>query len=86
MESISEMLLQFGIAHSFGDDILCVQGTDRFRFTTIESYNDHRIVMASAIASLRAKGPVIINDRDVVNKSYPDFFKHLTSCGVNCLF
>lgn len=45
----------------------------------IATYNDHR--MAMAFAPLALKTPLIINDADVVSKSYPDFWKDLKSVG-----
>ncbi|MFA7434962.1 MAG: 3-phosphoshikimate 1-carboxyvinyltransferase [Bacilli bacterium] len=48
---------------------------------TIDSYNDHRIVMATAIMATICNNPVIIKDFQAVNKSYPDFFKTLVKLG-----
>ncbi|WP_149277274.1 3-phosphoshikimate 1-carboxyvinyltransferase [Pareuzebyella sediminis] len=41
----------------------------------IDTYNDHR--MAMAFAPLALKTSLIINDAEVVSKSYPDFWKDL---------
>ncbi len=41
----------------------------------VESFNDHRIVMMEAVASLISDSPVVINGRNAVNKSYPGFFE-----------
>ncbi len=46
----------------------------------IDTYNDHRIAMAISMLSLTS-GPLIINDPDVVNKSYPEFWNHLMAAG-----
>lgn len=43
----------------------------------VESYNDHRIAMACAVAALRSKHGVSINGWECVAKSYPQFFKDL---------
>ncbi|HOL54479.1 MAG TPA: 3-phosphoshikimate 1-carboxyvinyltransferase [bacterium] len=40
----------------------------------VESYNDHRIAMALAIAGLASKGPVEINNEGCVVISFPDFW------------
>jgi 3-phosphoshikimate 1-carboxyvinyltransferase len=45
----------------------------------IETYHDHR--MAMAFAPLALKTSLIINDAEVVSKSYPDFWKDLISLG-----
>lgn len=48
---------------------------------TVESFGDHRIVMAATIASTRCESPVIINEARAVDKSYPRFFKDIESLG-----
>ena len=45
----------------------------------IATYNDHR--MAMAFAPLAIKVPIIIENAEVVSKSYPDFWKDLESLG-----
>jgi 3-phosphoshikimate 1-carboxyvinyltransferase len=45
----------------------------------IDTYNDHR--MAMAFAPLALKVPIIINNADVVSKSYPDFWDDLKKIG-----
>jgi len=46
----------------------------------IKTYQDHR--MAMAFAPLALKTGLIIEDAEVVSKSYPDFWKDLKSCGI----
>lgn len=41
---------------------------------TVESYNDHRIAMALAIAGLSARGPISIDNEECVSISFPDFW------------
>jgi len=45
----------------------------------VESYNDHRIAMALAIAGLSARGPVSINNEECVAISFPDFWHIMAS-------
>jgi 3-phosphoshikimate 1-carboxyvinyltransferase len=40
----------------------------------VDSFNDHRIAMASAIAGTRSNKTVIIENSSCVNVSYPEFF------------
>ncbi|MGB8191452.1 MAG: 3-phosphoshikimate 1-carboxyvinyltransferase, partial [Chitinophagaceae bacterium] len=47
----------------------------------LNSHHDHRIAMACAVACLPADFYVEIRHAEAVNKSYPDFFKHLQSLG-----
>ncbi|MBR5015384.1 MAG: 3-phosphoshikimate 1-carboxyvinyltransferase, partial [Clostridia bacterium] len=48
---------------------------------TVESFGDHRIVMAATIASTRCVEPVIINEARAVDKSYPSFFADIKALG-----
>lgn len=46
----------------------------------IDTYKDHRMAMAFAPAAIYIPG-LIINDMDVVSKSYPEFWLHLQNAG-----
>ncbi len=61
-------------------DSLIIQG-GKLKGTHINTYNDHRIAMSFAVAGLAADGETIINNAEVVNKSYPDFWKDLKKLG-----
>ncbi|MDD3260926.1 MAG: 3-phosphoshikimate 1-carboxyvinyltransferase [Oscillospiraceae bacterium] len=50
---------------------------------TVSGCSDHRIVMAAAIAALRAEGPVTVTDAQAVQKSWPEFFSVYQSLGGN---
>ncbi len=54
-------------------DSLIIYGTS-LSGGTADGCNDHRIVMAAAIAALRAKHPVVVTDAEAVRKSWPEFF------------
>ncbi len=47
----------------------------------VHSRHDHRIAMACAVAALKAKGPVTIEEAEAINKSYPDFYEDLRKIG-----
>jgi len=47
---------------------------------TVESYGDHRIAMAGAVAALGARGAVTVNGWDATATSYPGFEEDLNSC------
>lgn len=61
-------------------DSLIVYGSD-LSGGTADGCNDHRIVMAAAIAGLRAKHSVVITDAEAVHKSWPEFFDVYQSLG-----
>lgn len=49
----------------------------------IHTYDDHR--MAMAFMPLLTKTKVLIEDPEVVNKSYPSFWKHCQLAGISCV-
>lgn len=57
------------------DDGFEIEGGFPLKGTTLDSYGDHRIAMAMAIASLFAEGKTIIKNRDCISTSYPEFEK-----------
>ncbi|MEM6265748.1 MAG: 3-phosphoshikimate 1-carboxyvinyltransferase, partial [Bacteroidota bacterium] len=48
--------------------------------TPVETYDDHRMAMAFAPLALLQK-ELYISHPDVVEKSYPDFWKELVAAG-----
>lgn len=48
---------------------------------TVDGCNDHRIVMAAAIAAICCTVPVTITGAEAVSKSYPAFFEDYTKLG-----
>ena len=48
---------------------------------TVNSYNDHRIAMAAAIAATVCSKPVTISGAEAVNKSYPSFWNEYRKLG-----
>ena len=47
----------------------------------VNSWNDHRIAMALAIASIRCTQLLTIEDSGSVKKSYPEFYEDFKSLG-----
>jgi 3-phosphoshikimate 1-carboxyvinyltransferase len=58
-------------------DGLFVPGTQTLRGGVVNSFGDHRIAMAFAVAGLFAAGPVIIKEPACVAISFPGFFELL---------
>lgn len=78
------LLSSLGIAFIIEDNLMRITGTQQFKSCVVDSYNDHRIVMAAAIAALYADRDITINSAEAVAKSYPNFFKDLAALGVKC--
>lgn len=47
----------------------------------LDTYNDHRIVMALAITAMAGKAIVVLTGAEAVNKSYPGFFADFVKLG-----
>lgn len=65
------------------EDGMIIQGNPLQDFVSAEldSWNDHRIAMAMAIAATRAEGPIGLQNPEAVKKSYPKFFEDYVSLG-----
>jgi len=60
-------------------DGLAVRGKQRLRGADVDSYGDHRIAMAFAVAGLVAQGTTTVRDSACVDISFPGFFDTLAS-------
>ena len=58
-------------------DGLKIPGGQKLRGGEVESFGDHRIAMAFAVAALRAEGETRIHQADAAIISYPEFFEVL---------
>ncbi len=58
-------------------DGLIIRGPARLRGATLDSFGDHRIAMAFAIAGLCADSPTTIQNASCVDISFPGFFEVL---------
>lgn len=85
-ETIAEMLISLEVPFSIEDDYIAVTGCGQPTGGYVDSYHDHRIAMAASIAGIKTRNDLVIDNADAVNKSYPDFFKHLQSLNIKCSF
>jgi len=81
LHAITQELNKLGADIHEGSDFLTIHGRERLTGGIVDSWNDHRIAMALAIASLRCQEPVTIQNSNCVNKSYPDFWKDFAELG-----
>ncbi len=72
---------KLGVEIVLQDDIMIVHGGNGLNGAVVHSHHDHRIAMACAVAALKAKGNVVIEEAEAINKSYPDFYKHIEKLG-----
>ena len=62
-------------------DGLIIRGGRQLHSATIDGCNDHRIVMAMAVASAISSGPLTITDAQAVAKSAPAFWEEFAALG-----
>jgi 3-phosphoshikimate 1-carboxyvinyltransferase len=77
--SVATNLKKMGAEVEERADGLRIPGRQRLRGAELDSFGDHRIAMAFAIAALRAEGETMINGADAAGVSYPAFFENLKS-------
>ena len=75
--SIKEELNKMGGKISNVDDVMIIEGIHAAKSARINPHGDHRIAMASAIMGLKSDGVTIIENSEVVKKSFPAFFDFL---------
>lgn len=78
LSAISSELGALGADISVLGDSLIINGVKSLHGGVCESWNDHRIAMALAIASTRATDTITIKNADCVKKSYPAFWDELS--------
>ncbi|MCC8087922.1 MAG: 3-phosphoshikimate 1-carboxyvinyltransferase [Rikenellaceae bacterium] len=78
-ETVAYMLSSMGISVDISEaDLMKIKG-GAIKSATVDSFNDHRIAMASAVAGLVSDGRIVIKGAEAVNKSYPSFWDDLAS-------
>lgn len=77
IQTTCEGLRAMGVSVTPTDDGMIIHGGAPVHGGEINSYLDHRIAMAFAIAGLAADGITTIKDSQCVDVSYPDFFETL---------
>lgn len=83
LATTAAMLRSLGVEVTEGEATLTVAGRAGRPLTggTVSGANDHRIVMAAAVAATVASGPVVIEGARAARKSYPDFFRDYAALG-----
>ena len=81
LEALKTELTKLGAVINVTDKELILEPSKQIHANiAINTYNDHR--MAMAFAPLAFKTNLIINDAEVVSKSYPDFWKDMQQIGI----
>jgi 3-phosphoshikimate 1-carboxyvinyltransferase len=81
LRAMAVELAKLGAAVSETSDGLIIHGKESLKGGTVHSWNDHRIAMALTIASIKCTEPLILENCDVIKKSYPEFYKDFIMLG-----
>ena len=82
--AMQEELAKMGGTVKADGDTLTIEGCALHKPTApLNGHNDHRIVMAMAVAALAAGQPAVIEGANAVNKSWPDFFEVIKGLGAH---
>ena len=87
LQSVADMLAALGYSATVTPDGMIIDGGRpkpcAAAIRTVDGANDHRIVMAAAVAAAYADRPVRVTGAQAVEKSYPDFFRDFEALGGN---
>jgi 3-phosphoshikimate 1-carboxyvinyltransferase len=72
-------LRRMGIDVEEAEDGMWIPGGQKFRAAKLDSFGDHRIAMAFAVASLGADGTCEIDGAEAASVSFPEFYELLNS-------
>jgi 3-phosphoshikimate 1-carboxyvinyltransferase len=75
--AVAENLRRMGAQVEEREDGLKIPGSQTLQGAALDSFSDHRIAMAFAVATLRARGESVIRGAESVAISYPAFFQTL---------
>lgn len=85
LEALRIELSKLGATIDVTDHSLHLEATTNMNpGVQIDTYQDHRMAMAFAPLALRL--PLVINDAEVVSKSYPEYWDHLAELGFRLEF
>ncbi len=75
--TVADNFARMGIAVEVTPDGMRVPGKQKFRAAAFDSFGDHRIAMAFAVAALAADGESTIDNADAASVSFPEFWNIL---------
>ena len=81
LTAVADGIRRLGGRVEEGPDSLTITGVPRLAGGRVEGVNDHRIVMAMAVAALGCEAPVTVTDAQSVAKSWPAFFEDYRAIG-----
>ena len=81
LKAVCDVMSTLSVDITERPDGLVIHGGKALSGGEVKSWNDHRIAMTAAVASLVTAGPVTIDGAECVKKSYPGFFEDFKMLG-----
>lgn len=81
LKAVTQELNKLGADIEEHEDSLTIYGRRLLKGGTVDSWHDHRIAMALAVASIACQTPVTIQHSECVSKSYPNFWQDFQMLG-----
>jgi len=77
IQAVVGNLRKMGVNAEESADGMFIPGRQQFRGAQLESFGDHRIAMAFAVAALAAEGDTVIEEAEAASVSFPEFWETL---------
>ncbi|MGI5895718.1 MAG: 3-phosphoshikimate 1-carboxyvinyltransferase [Oscillospiraceae bacterium] len=84
LAAVSALLTAGGAQVTVTSDGLIIRGKTEFYGCTVDSSNDHRIAMSTAVIASTATGAVTLKQAESIRKSYPAFYEDYQAIGGLC--
>lgn len=75
--TVAENMQRMGVTIEVHDDGFRIPGKQKFHAAPVDSFGDHRIAMAFAVAALAADGDTTIDNAEAASVSFPEFYATL---------
>jgi 3-phosphoshikimate 1-carboxyvinyltransferase len=80
IRTVVDNLRRMGVEAEELPDGMAIPGRQKFHAAEIDSFGDHRIAMAFAVAALSGDGESVIHGAEAASVSFPEFWETLSSC------
>jgi 3-phosphoshikimate 1-carboxyvinyltransferase len=77
IRTVVDNLRRLGVEAEERADGMVIPGRQKFRTGRFDSFGDHRIAMAFAVAALRADGESVVEGAEAASVSFPEFWSTL---------
>ncbi|AEF95859.1 3-phosphoshikimate 1-carboxyvinyltransferase [Methanotorris igneus] len=83
LSACAKELSKMGAKITEKPDGLVIEGVKKLKGAKLNTYHDHRLVMAFTIAGMKAEGETVIEGEEAVRISFPNFVEVMKSLGAN---